>query len=80
MIVFVEQDRNGVNYNGIVDTVLRLYQESRLEGPAGSRHSGGIRRVFFAGIEPRVMWISIGGFFFFGAYEQAKRSLSSVIR
>lgn len=36
------------------------------------------RRVFFAGVEPRVMWISIGGFVFFGAYEQAKRMLMNL--
>lgn len=26
----------------------------------------------FAGLTPRVMWISIGGFVFFGVYEKAK--------
>ena len=36
-------------------------------------------RVFFSGIEPRVMWISIGGFVFFGAYEQAKIMFSYVL-
>jgi solute carrier family 25 S-adenosylmethionine transporter 26 len=33
--------------------------------------------TFFAGIQPRVMWISIGGFVFFGAYEQARMVLSA---
>ena len=28
-------------------------------------------RIFFSGIQPRVMWIGIGGFVFFGAYEQS---------
>ena len=37
---------------------------------------GGIRTLF-AGIEPRVVWIGLGGFFFFGAYEQTKRILES---
>lgn len=36
----------------------------------------GVAKVFFSGVEPRVMWISIGGFVFFGAYEQAKSLLS----
>ena len=34
--------------------------------------------IFFSGVGPRVTWISIGGFFFFGAYEQAKSVLLSV--
>ena len=29
----------------------------------------------FAGIVPRVTWISIGGFIFFGAYEKSKEIL-----
>lgn len=29
--------------------------------------------ALFAGVVPRVMWISIGGAIFFGAYEEAKR-------
>jgi solute carrier family 25 S-adenosylmethionine transporter 26 len=36
-------------------------------------------RVFFRGIQPRVMWISIGGFVFFGAYETFKKALSPII-
>lgn len=43
---------------------------------SGHSASGGLRgvaRVLFAGVQPRVMWIGIGGFVFFGAYEQAKR-------
>jgi solute carrier family 25 (mitochondrial S-adenosylmethionine transporter), member 26 len=35
---------------------------------------GGIR-VLFSGVQPRVMWISIGGFVFFGAYEKVKTLL-----
>lgn len=30
----------------------------------------------FSGVKPRTMWISIGGFVFFGAYETASASLS----
>lgn len=32
-------------------------------------------RVLFAGVQPRVLWIGIGGFFFFGSYEKAKSLL-----
>ncbi len=36
-------------------------------------------KAFFKGIEPRVMWISIGGFVFFGAYESALKAVGLVI-
>lgn len=49
-------DVNGVVYRSAGDVVTRLWKE---EG--GS--------VFLSGIQPRVMWISIGGFVFFGAFE-----------
>lgn len=32
-------------------------------------------RALFAGAVPRVIWISLGGFVFFGIYEEARRSL-----
>jgi solute carrier family 25 S-adenosylmethionine transporter 26 len=35
---------------------------------------GGVRRLF-AGVGPRVVWISLGGFIFFGAYEKVKMVL-----
>jgi solute carrier family 25 S-adenosylmethionine transporter 26 len=35
----------------------------------------GAYSIFFSGVGPRVTWISIGGFVFFGAYEQAKHML-----
>ena len=59
------QDVDGRKYTGVVDTLSRVYAD------------GGIRSVF-AGIQPRVMWISIGGFVFFGAYEFTKSSLLCV--
>ena len=31
--------------------------------------------VLFAGVAPRVFWISLGGFVFFGAYDAATSSL-----
>ena len=35
--------------------------------------------IFFSGVGPRVTWISIGGFVFFGAYEKAKDVLIGTI-
>ncbi|KAF9921415.1 S-adenosylmethionine transporter, partial [Modicella reniformis] len=46
-------------YSGIVSTFKRILAE---EGP----------RALFSGIGPRVMWISIGGSIFLGAYEKTK--------
>lgn len=40
--------------------------------PAAAAGGRGAMRVLFSGLGPRVMWISIGGFVFFGAYEEAK--------
>ena len=68
-------------YNGVMDTCRRLLAESRSENSATYSKSPmwGSLRVFFRGVEPRVMWIGIGGFVFFGAYEQAATLLSTVI-
>ena len=49
-------DKCGKPYKNAVDVMQRTVQE---EGTA----------TLFSGIQPRVMWISIGGFVFFGAYE-----------
>jgi solute carrier family 25 S-adenosylmethionine transporter 26 len=57
-------DKLGVPYLGVGDVVQRLAKE---EGKA----------IFFSGIQPRVMWISIGGFVFFGAYETYRSFLMS---
>jgi hypothetical protein len=32
-------------------------------------------RVLFSGVAPRVIWISLGGAFFLGVYEAAKKAL-----
>jgi solute carrier family 25 S-adenosylmethionine transporter 26 len=55
-------DRAGVPYLGAGDVVSRVMNE---EGSA----------VLLSGIQPRVMWISIGGFVFFGAYETYRSML-----
>ena len=53
------QSPNGVPYKGFVDAFKRVYHE---EG-AGK---------LFAGVQPRVLWISIGGALFLGMYEHIK--------
>ena len=55
-------DKNGEKYKGAKDVVERILKE---EGSS----------VFASGIQPRVMWISIGGFVFFGAYESYRSIL-----
>ncbi|KAF9096388.1 S-adenosylmethionine transporter [Mortierella sp. AD031] len=51
-------------YSGISSTFKRILAE---EGP----------RALFSGVGPRVMWISIGGSIFLGAYEKVKVVISS---
>lgn len=51
-------------YTGTVQTLKRIAAD---EGSA----------ALFNGITPRVTWISIGGFIFFGAYEHATKALFS---
>jgi len=55
-------DKAGVPYLGAGDVISRVMKE---EGQA----------VLLSGIQPRVMWISIGGFVFFGAYETYRSML-----
>lgn len=52
------KDSQGKVYKTASDTFKRIYHE---EGP----------RKLFAGVGPRTAWIGIGGFVFFGVYEQA---------
>jgi solute carrier family 25 S-adenosylmethionine transporter 26 len=59
-------DRDGKPYQSAVDVVRRTLQQ---EGTS----------VFWSGVQPRVMWISIGGFVFFGAYEGFKKTLKPVL-
>ena len=59
-------DRDGKPYQSAIDVVRRTRQQ---EG----------WKAFSSGIQPRVMWISIGGFVFFGAYEGFKKALSPVL-
>jgi solute carrier family 25 S-adenosylmethionine transporter 26 len=58
-------DGRGVPYRGVIDATRRLANE------------GGGYTVFVSGIQPRVVWISAGGFVFFGAYESYRSFLLS---
>jgi solute carrier family 25 S-adenosylmethionine transporter 26 len=58
----IGKDRHGEVYKNALDVGRRVVME---EG----------WRKLLSGIEPRVMWISIGGFVFLGAYEEY-RSIS----
>eukprot|EP00484_Ammonia_sp_Unknown_P028028 CAMPEP_0197047666 /NCGR_PEP_ID=MMETSP1384-20130603/23126_1 /TAXON_ID=29189 /ORGANISM="Ammonia sp." /LENGTH=306 /DNA_ID=CAMNT_0042479637 /DNA_START=243 /DNA_END=1163 /DNA_ORIENTATION=- len=53
-------DANNVPYRGFVDCAKRVYIENGAQ-------------TFFKGVVPRVSWIFVGGFFFFGAYEKTKQ-------
>jgi len=57
-------DSEKVLYKGFTDCGRKLVAE---EGAA----------VLLSGIQPRVMWISIGGFVFFGVYEKVNEMLTS---
>jgi len=48
-------DQHGKHYKNAADVVKRTMAEDPMK--------------FWAGLQPRIMWISIGGFVFFGAYE-----------
>lgn len=61
--LILEKDAQGKVYRGIADAFGRVYRE---EGPA----------TLFSGVGPRVMWIGIGGFVFFGVYEDCRRLLT----
>ena len=53
--------------------------------PKYPSYAGALREIvrtegagaLFSGVTPRVTWITIGGFVFFGAYESVKRKLSA---
>lgn len=61
--LMIGHDSNGIVYKNAKDVLVRIWNEEP-------------RQTFFKGIQPRVMWISIGGFVFFGAYEFFKGQLS----
>ena len=61
--MMLRNDPRGIPYSGAIDTAKRVYRNE------------GLGR-FFAGVGPRTLWISIGGFVFFGMYEMAREALS----
>lgn len=68
--------RRGTGVVGADDAARWLAPSSASPGRALGRlwREGGMARLF-AGVGPRTVWISLGGFIFFGAYEKAKRIL-----
>jgi solute carrier family 25 S-adenosylmethionine transporter 26 len=48
---------------------IHIFHDLRKQGP----------RAFFAGVGPRVMWISIGGSIFLGAYDGAMKLCSTIL-
>jgi solute carrier family 25 (mitochondrial S-adenosylmethionine transporter), member 26 len=58
-------DCNGRPYTGIIDVF-----QSTLQKDGAS--------ALWKGIQPRVMWITIGGFVFFGSYEKAKSLVAPI--
>ena len=64
----------------LVKTRLMLSQANSADPSSLDGTLGTLRRIaaeegagaLFSGIVPRVCWMFIGGFVFFGAYEQAK--------
>jgi len=59
-------DKDGEFYKSASDVVKRILANER---PS----------AFLSGVQPRVMWISIGGFVFFGAYEAFKKVVEPVL-
>jgi len=62
----VGKDRDGIPYRGIRDVLSRTLHA---EGQA----------ALWSGIHPRVVWIGIGGFVFFGAYEASRELVEPVL-
>lgn len=70
-------DSTGVAYEGVLDTFNRLLLEG--QGINSSNNNWNRYKILFSGVGPRVMWISIGGFVFFGAYEKSFSLLKTII-
>jgi len=60
------KDKDGRRYTGVGDVLKRTLAT---EGQS----------ALWKGLQPRVMWISIGGFVFFGAYEGFKPIISPLV-
>ena len=64
--LMIGSDASGVPYTSFTETLYRIYSQEGIH-------------VLFSGISPRVTWIGIGGFVFFGAFEHSKAMLSNVM-
>ncbi|GKZ01351.1 hypothetical protein MPSEU_001086100 [Mayamaea pseudoterrestris] len=60
------RDKDGIPYQGVRDCFRRTMAQ---EGSS----------ALWRGVQPRVMWISIGGFVFFGAYEASKKAVGPLL-
>ncbi|GMF09250.1 unnamed protein product [Phytophthora lilii] len=60
------KDAKGVLYKGTLNTLSRVYTDE------------GLKRLF-SGVGPRTMWISIGGFVFFGMYEKTTSTFAAIL-
>jgi len=63
----------------ILSSKIEKVQKSPWGAMARLYKEEGLMRLF-SGMGPRILWISLGGFIFFGAYEKAKRILSQSSR
>lgn len=57
-------DRDGKPYKNVRDVYTKMLQHEPY-------------RNFWSGLQPRVFWITLGGFVFFGSYEESKKLLRS---
>jgi len=60
------QTANGPQYNGVVHGLQKIARDEGVQ-------------ALFSGIAPRVMWISLGGALFFGAYEATRKVMLPVV-
>lgn len=76
--IMLKADAQGVPYKGVQDVAVRLLEESKQAAVAANTSVVRSRlSTFFAGVQPRVMWIAIGGFVFFGSYDYSFRTISA---
>ena len=64
--IMLGTDKHGQRYKGGVDVIQKVLKQ---EGVA----------KLFSGLQPRVMWISIGGFVFLGSYEAYRNMMQPML-
>jgi solute carrier family 25 S-adenosylmethionine transporter 26 len=70
--IMIGHDSHGRHYKGALDVITQIIT---VESKQTGINSKTATQIFLSGVQPRVMWISIGGFVFFGAYETYKSIL-----